>query len=67
MPKTGWGARPITSKGSELETAIRETGCNVHLTGKPIYLHSYTDKFPNLTNFFISTKTSPNFISKKGN
>lgn len=59
---TDWGSRLITTKGSELRKAIRELGCNFHSTGKPTYWPTDPNKTPDLLDFFISRKISPNFI-----
>lgn len=56
-----WGSRLTTTKGKELRDAIRELGCNVYSTGKPTYWPTDPGKIPDLLDFFITRKVSPNF------
>lgn len=62
-----WGSRLTTTKGSELRKAVRETGCNYHSTGKPTYWPTDVNKIPDLLDFFISRKVSPNFTEAEEN
>ena len=57
-----WGARLTTTEGREFRKAIREAGCNFHLAGKPTYWPTDRNKIPDLLDFFISRKISPNFM-----
>lgn len=62
-----WGSRLTTTKGKELREAIREMGCNYHSTGKPTYWPTDPTKIPDLLDFFISRRVSPNFIDIEEN
>ena len=64
---TEWGVRLITTKGKELRNAIIKEGCNYHSTDKPTYWPTDTNKIPDLLDFFISRKISPNFIDIEEN
>jgi len=57
-----WGSRLRNTKGSELYQAIRGYHCEVHTTGKPTYWPTYTNKVPDLIDFFLSKNLSSNFI-----
>lgn len=57
-----WGSRLTTTKGKELRAAMREMGCNFHTTFGPTYWPTDRDKIPDLLDFFISKKVSPNFL-----
>lgn len=57
-----WGSRITTTKGRELRQAIKELGCNYHSSGKPTYWPTDQNKIPDLLDFFIARKVSPNFI-----
>lgn len=58
-----WGSRITLSRGKELRQAIRDLGCNIHSSGNPTYWPTDRNKIPDLLDFFISKKVSPNFIS----
>lgn len=58
-----WGSRVTRPRGTELRQAIREMGCNFHSTGNPTYWPTDRNKIPDLVDFFISKRVSPNFIS----
>lgn len=62
-----WGSRLITTKGKELRQAIREMGCNIHTSGRPTYWPTDTAKIPDVLDFFISKRVSPNFIEVDDN
>lgn len=62
-----WGSRLTTTKGRELRKAIQETNCNHHSTGKPTYWPTDTNKIPDLLDFFITRKVSPNFTDVEEN
>lgn len=62
-----WGSRLTTTKGRELRIALQELNCNYHSTGKPTYWPTDLDKIPDLLDFFISRKVSPNFIEVEEN
>ena len=51
-----WGSRLTTTKGSELNKAIQETGGSFHSTGKPTYWPTDPNKIPALLDFFISRR-----------
>lgn len=59
---TDWGSRQTSTKGKELREALRNLGCNYHSTGNATYWPSDTNKIPDLLDFFITKKVSPNFI-----
>lgn len=59
---TDWGSRLTTAKGKALREAIKDKGCHFYSTGKPTYWPTDQDKIPDLLDFFISRKMSPNFI-----
>lgn len=62
------GSRLITTKGSELKKAIIEKGGRHHSTGsKPTYWPTDRNKIPDLLDFFITKKVSPNFIEIEEN
>ena len=46
-----------------MRQTIRESGCNFHSSGNPTYTPSDVNKIPDVIDFFISKKVSPNFIS----
>ena len=58
-----WGSRVTLIRGKELRKAIKELGCNFHSSGNPTYWPTDRNKIPDLVDFFISKKVSPNFIS----
>lgn len=58
-----WGSRITTTRGKALRDAIREIGGNYHSTGKPTYWPTDTMKIPDLIDFFITKKISPNFVN----
>ena len=62
-----WGSRLTTTKGSQLRKAINKKGCNYHSTGKPTYWPTDPNKLPDLLDFFITRKVSPNFIEVEEN
>lgn len=62
-----WGSRLTNTKGRELREAIRSRECNYHSTGKPTYWPTDPSKIPDLLDFFISRKVSPNFINIEDN
>lgn len=62
-----WGSRLTTTKGSELRQALRGTGCSFHSTGKPTYWPTDSNKNPDLLDFFITRKVSPNYINIEEN
>lgn len=62
-----WGSRLTSTRGRELRKAIRELGCYFHSTGEPTYWPTDTNKTPDLLDFFITKKISPNFISLENN
>lgn len=62
-----WGSRLTTTRGRELRKAIKELGCHFNSTGKPTYWPTDTNKIPDVLDFFITKKVSPNFISVEDN
>lgn len=64
---TSWGSRLINTKGSELNAAIVEYGCNVHSTGTPTYWPTDRKKIPDVLDFYISRKIAVNFIDIEDN
>ena len=58
-----WGSRVTLTRGNELMHAIKELGCNFHSSGNPTYWPTDRNKIPDLVDFFISKRVSPNFIS----
>lgn len=58
-----WGSRVTLTRGKELRQALRELGCNFHSSGNPTYWPTDTNKIPDLVDFFVSKRVSPNFIS----
>ena len=64
---TDWGSRIVTTKGKELREAMRELGCEYYSTCKPTYWPTDRDKIPDLLDFFVSRKVSPNFINIEEN
>lgn len=62
-----WGSRLTTTKGSELRQAIKEIGCSFYSTGKPTYWPTDPNKNPDLLDFFIARKVSPNYIDVEEN
>lgn len=58
-----WGSRVTLTRGKELRQAMRELGCNFHSSGNPTYWPTDRNKIPDLIDFFISKRVSPNFIS----
>lgn len=62
-----WGSRRTTTRGRALREAAREAGCNFHSTGKPTYWPTDTNKIPDLLDFFITRKISPNFVKIEEN
>lgn len=63
---TDWGARLTVTKRWELRKAIREAGCNFHSTGKLTYWPTDRNKVPDLLDFLISIKITPNFMETEG-
>lgn len=59
---TRWGSRLTTIKGKELHEAAAKLNCNYTRTCKPTYWPSDPKKIPDLLDFFISRKVSPNYI-----
>ncbi len=57
-----WGSRLTTTKGRELRKAIAETSCHFHSTGRPTYWPTDPNKLPDLLDFYITRKVSPNTI-----
>lgn len=62
-----WGSRKTLTRGKELRAAIRDLGCEFHSTGKPTYWPTDRNKIPDLLDFFISKRVSPNYISVEDN
>lgn len=62
-----WGSRLTSTRGRELRKAIKELGCHYFSTGKPTYWPTDTNKIPDLLDFYITKKVSPNFISVEDN
>lgn len=64
---TAWGSRLTTTKGRELHKAVLKTGCSVAATGKPTYWPTDKYKIPDLIDFFILNKISPNNVIVEDN
>lgn len=62
-----WGSRLTLTRGKELREAIKELGCNFHSSGNPTYWPTDRNKIPDLLDFFISKKVSPNYIKIEDN
>lgn len=58
-----WGSRVTRTRGKELRYALKALGCNFHSSGNPTYWPTDTNKIPDLLDFFVSKRVSPNFIS----
>lgn len=58
-----WGSRITLTRGKELRFALRDLGCNFHSSGNPTYWPSDTNKIPDLVDFFVSKRVSPNHIA----
>ena len=59
---TRWGSRLITPKGKELLKASNELNCSFMSTNKPTYWPTDPLKIPDLIDFFVIRKVSPNFM-----
>lgn len=59
---THWGSRLISPKGRELLTAANNKGCKFLSTFKPTYWPTDKQKVPDLIDFFVIRKFSPNFL-----
>lgn len=62
-----WGSRLTQTRGKELRQAIRELGCNFHSSGNPTYWPTDQNKIPDLVDFFITRKVSPNVVTIEDN
>lgn len=60
---TSWGSRLTTTKGRALYIALNDINWNSISTGKPTYWPTDSAKVPDLIDFFIVHKISPNYIS----
>lgn len=64
---TLWGSRLSTTKGRELHKAAAQLRCCYQSTGKPTYWPTDPKKIPDLLDFFISRKISPNYMAVEEN